>query len=380
MATSNRTILYIITKSNFGGAQKYVFDLALAAKKQGYNVAVACGNTGESGAPPGLLVEKLTTENIPTHIIKSFQRDMSLMKDIQASLEILRLLLRIKPDTLHLTSSKAGAIGVWVGRLVRVKNIIFTSHGLTMDETWRPWWQQKLILAATWLTLIGAHHSIMINSETTKRTQKMPGLKNKIHLIYNGISAFSMHTKEASLQQLQLALPAETQIIGGIGELHPNKQWDSLIRLLPALPSHIHLVIIGPDGGARTSLMQLIASLELESRVHLTGHQKNAKEYLALFDVFILPSAKEGLPFVLLEAALAQVPIIASDLPGNRDIIDSGENGILIDPRSTECVMAITMLLRDQSLRTQYATALHEKITTTFAPEKMYQETFALYR
>ena len=379
MTTQKPTILYVITKSNFGGAQKYVYDLACAAQSRGYDVHVACGNTGEAGSDSGILVEKLRQQKIPTHSIKSFQRDMSPFQDIKAFWEVATCIWRLKPTTLHLTSSKAGGIGTFAGRILRVGNIIFTSHGLTMDETWRPGWQKKLITFATWTTLALAHHSIMINTQTAQRARQMIGLKNKIHLIFNGISEFPVKKKPLSLQELNLSIPQTKQIIGGIGELHPNKQWAGVINSMSSLPQTVHLVIIGYDGGEQKSLEKLITKLGLTDRVHLTGYVKDAQEHLGIFDIFILPSAKEGLPFVLLEAGLAGVPIIASDLPGNRDIITSGQDGILVDPNSMSFVMAITMLLRDQSLRKQFTYQLRQKIIKTFSTQKMFRETFSLY-
>ena len=380
MTPAKPTILYVITKSNFGGAQKYVYDLACEAHSRGYAVHVACGNTGEAGSGPGLLVEKLQQKNITTHIIKNFQRDMSPLQDVKAFWEVVSCIWRLRPSTLHLTSSKAGGIGTLAGRLLRVPNIIFTSHGLTMDESWRPWWQQKLITGATWTTLILAHHSIMINTQTADRARQMKGLKDKIHLIFNGISKFAVKQKLVSQQELRLSIPESNRIIGGIGELHRNKQWSSVIKIMPSLPPAVHLVIIGPDGGAQASLERLISQLGLHDRVHLTGYTKDAQEHLGIFDIFILPSAKEGLPFVLLEAGLAEVPVVASDLPGNRDIITSGQEGILVDPNSTSFAMAITMVLRDPSIQKQFTSQLRQKILTTFSPQKMFRETFALYR
>jgi len=374
------TVLYVITKSNFGGAQKYVYDLACEAHSRGYVVHVACGNTGEPGASPGLLVEKLRQKNIKTHIIENFQRDMSLFQDVKAFWEVITCIWRLRPSTLHLTSSKAGGIGTFAGRLLLVPNIIFTSHGLTMDEFWRPWWQQQLIAGATWTTLVLAHHSIMINTQTAHRARQMIGLRDKIHLIFNGISQFTVKPKSTSQHELRISIPATHQVIGGIGELHRNKQWVSVIKIMPSLPPTVHLVIMGQDGGEQRSLEKLIFELGLLDRVHLTGYTKGAQEHLGIFDIFILPSAKEGLPFVLLEAGLAGVPVIASDLPGNQDIITSGQDGILVNPNSTSFAMAITMVLRDQSLQKQFITQLRQKILTRFSPRKMFRETFALYR
>jgi len=371
-------VLFVITKSNFGGAQKYVYELAVEAKKRGYSVLVACGGTGEAKAAAGVLVEKLRAEEVTVKIIKNFQRNMSFWDDCKAFFELVKIIVKAKPDTLHLTSSKAGGVGSLAGRITFVKNVLFTSHGLTMDESWRPLWQRKLITVATWLTLAMTHHSIMINRETYERTKSMIGLKDKIEYIPNGIAHFELLGYEAALSKLDLQLPPKSVIIGGIGELHPNKRWSELIIALRLQPPNVHVVIFG-EGEERAALERLAKHHKLSNRVHLLGQVAEAKKYLNLFTVFILPSAKEGLPYVLLEAGLAQRAVIASNLPGNQDIIESGKNGLLIDPKSAEFSASITMMLRDEGMRNRLAHALNEQIEATFSLQKMFDATFELY-
>jgi len=371
-------ILYVITKSNFGGAQKYVFELAIEAKKRGYGVAVASGGTGAAKAKVGLLIEKLKAAGIDTHVIHNFQRNMSAWDDCKAFIELARIILKTKPDVVHLTSSKAGGIGALVGRILFVKQVVFTSHGLTMDETWRPFWQRQLITLATWLTLVLTHRSIMINQETYDRTRKMIGLTKKISYIPNGIAPFAVLEYEQAVSRLGLQLPPKAVIIGGIGELHPNKRWSELIIALRLLPPTVHVVIFG-EGEERQSIERLAEHHKLSHRVHLLGQIPEAKKYLSIFTLFILASVKEGLPYVLLEAGLASRPVIASNLPGNQDIIESGKSGLLIDPQSAEFSASITMLLRDESLRNRLAQALNQQVVDTFSLQRMFDTTFALY-
>src|SRR3989344_3387314 len=131
-------ILYIITKSNWGGAQRYVFDLATRLPKEDFEIAVAHGGNG-------LLAEKLCTARIRTIKVKKFERNVKLFKDIAVFFELLSLLRRERPDIVHLNSSKAGGIGALSARFTGIKNIIFTSHGLVFDED-RPFPVRGLLL------------------------------------------------------------------------------------------------------------------------------------------------------------------------------------------------------------------------------------------
>ncbi|MEY2665745.1 MAG: hypothetical protein RLZZ480_850 [Candidatus Parcubacteria bacterium] len=371
-------IIFLITKSNFGGAQKYVYELALETKARGFSVLVACGGTGEKKAGLGLMATKLTEAGITVIPIPHFMRNVSIDDDITAFFEVRRLLREERPDVLHVTSSKAGAIGALAGRLVGTKNIIFTSHGLTVDEVWRPFWQRVLIYIGTWLTLSFAHSSIMISRETYERARAMPGMRRKVFFIKNGVSPVDFYTRDEAQKELELTIPPGHTVIGGIGELHPNKNWSAAINTVAHLPSTTHLVIIG-SGEEYDSLHLHIDKLGLQNRVHLLGYVPDAVRYLKAFDIFLLPSKKEGLPYVLLEAGLAGLPVVASDLPGNRDIIESGTHGFLVEPTVKMLATSIEMLIRDEGMRRRLGSALQERVMEDFSIHHMTDETFSLY-
>lgn len=376
----NRTpkIVYLITKSNFGGAQKYVYELAVAAKARGWNVIVACGGTGGKKATLGLLATKLTEAGITVIPIPHFMRNISFDDDLTAFFEVRRLLREERPTVLHVTSSKAGGIGALAGRWTRVPHIIFTSHGLTMDETWRPFWQRFFIKVGTWLTMWHAHAVIMITKETYKRAKRMPAMWFKVKCIKNGVAPVDFLDRAAARTELGLAVPEGHFLIGGIGELHINKNWTAAIQTIATLPSNVHLAIIG-SGEEYDSLRYHIEKFKVTGRVHLLGYIPDAVRYLKAFDAFLLPSRKEGLPYVILEAGLAGLPVIASDLPGIRDIITSGQNGILIEPTPKLLGTAVEMLLRDESMRRRLGAALQEHVMKEFSVTHMVDETFSLY-
>jgi glycosyltransferase involved in cell wall biosynthesis len=371
-------IIYLITKSNFGGAQKYVYELAVAAKERGCEVIVACGGTGEKQAKLGLLAEKLTAANIRITPIPHFMRNMSPDDDFTAFFEVRRLLKEERPDILHVTSSKAGAIGALAGRMARVPRIIFTSHGLTIDETWRPLWQRALIYIGTWLTIWWSHATIMISKETNHRARYMPIVGRKVHYIKNGVSPVDFYNKEDARRELGLNVAPGHTLIGGIGELHQNKNWNVAIQTMAMLPPQTELAIIG-SGEEYDSLHHHIEKFNVTNRVKLLGYIPDAVRYLRAFDIFILPSKKEGLPYVILEAGLAGLPVVASDLPGIRDIIDSGEQGFLVEPTTKLLSTSIEMLVRDEGMRRRLGAGLQERVMDKFSIHTMIDKTFALY-
>jgi glycosyltransferase involved in cell wall biosynthesis len=370
-------ILYLITKSNFGGAQKYVYELSLKAREAGYLVAVAGGGTGERGAPTGDLGKKLANQKVSFIRVKNFMRNMSFLNDMRALFECIKIINEEKPEILHTSSSKAGGLGNLAGRLMRVKKIIFVSHGLTFDETWRPSWQRSLIYLGTWLTILLSHHTIVISTENYQRAKSMWLVGNKVVLINNGVAPIDFLNQTKARKALGLEIPKSAVWVGGVGELHPNKNWTALIKAIKNLPDKVHLVIIG-EGEERPSLQKLITALALEKRVHLLGYLE-ADQYFKAFDIFVLPSKKEGLPYVILEAGLAELPVIASHLPGNEDIINTGETGYLVEPSPNNLTATLEILIRDEGIRRRLGTNLKTNIENRFSIDKMAKDTFRLY-
>src|SRR6185437_2692500 len=112
-----KKVLYVITKGNFGGAQRYVFDLATHLPKEKFEAVVVCGVGGS-------LIEKLRDAHIRTITISSLERNASIFSDIAAFFALWKIIRQEKPDILHLNSSKAGGLGVVAGRLSGIKRIL----------------------------------------------------------------------------------------------------------------------------------------------------------------------------------------------------------------------------------------------------------------
>lgn len=313
---AKKKILFVITKSNWGGAQRYVYDLATTLSKEQLDVAVVLGGTGEKGGQPGTLAQKLTSVGIRIIFVQSFLRDISVGGDFSALHELVRIFKRENPDVIHLNSSKAGGVGALAARLAGVPKIIFTAHG------W-PFWEQRnffnryLIYLFSWFTALLCHKIICISRYDLEIAQKMPFVKNKTILIHNGIN-FSMSFGSGKV--IRTAFPVGAKITGTVGELTKNKNQISLIENA-RWHNDMYVAIVG-EGEYRTYLETKIKEYELQERVKLFGFIP-ASEVMKGFDIFALPSLKEGVPYVLLEARAAGLPIEHSGVGGIRDIFDA---------------------------------------------------------
>ena len=206
-------ILYGITKSNFGGAQRYVFDLATEAKRAGHDVSVLCG--GE-----GTLVQKLKAENIRVISIPGFGRDMDLLNDASRLWFIIKTVHKEKPDVFHINSAKMGGAGIFTGRLLGIKKIIFTAHGWAFNEP-RPIWQRILIKFFSWMTIVAAHKTICVSEGAKRYVSHWPFVKNKLTVIRNGIDKFTLMPRDEARKAL--GVHDDTLLVGTLSELHPVK-------------------------------------------------------------------------------------------------------------------------------------------------------------
>ncbi|MEI7719603.1 MAG: glycosyltransferase [bacterium] len=304
-----KKVLFVITKSNWGGAQRYVFDLATHLPKDQFEVSVAFGQKG-------LLAQRLQEAGVATYPIKSLQRDVSLGTDAQSVRELKRLFQTLRPDVVHLNSSKAGGVGALAARLAGVPRIVFTAHG------W-PFWEQRSLLSRTliflfsWLTALLSHRVIVISNYDLRVAQKMPFIGHKTICIYNGIE---LNTPLESGDVVRHSFPAGANITGTIGELNKNKNQITLVEQAKNNPD-MYVAIVG-EGEARANLEAKIKEYGLDERVKLFGFLP-AREVLRGFDTFALPSLKEGLPYVLLEARTAGLPIVANHVGGVDEILDA---------------------------------------------------------
>lgn len=305
---NRKKVLFLITKGTWGGAQRYVFDLATALPRDRFDVSVGFGLQGP-------LALKLKEAGLPTHHIPSLERDVSALLDVRSFREIYRLLRAEKPDVVHLNSSKAAALGALASRLAGIKKIVFTVHGWPFGEQ-RNIVAKILLWKISWLTALLSHKIICVSEHDLRHAKRMPFVGKKAIRIYNGVEPIPFGSGDI----IRKAFPSGVKITGTIGELTKNKNQISLIEQARQ-HSDVYVAIVG-TGEDQPALEQKIKKYGLENRVKLLGFIP-ANDALRGFDTFALPSIKEGLPYVLLEAKQAGLPIVANRVGGVGEILDA---------------------------------------------------------
>lgn len=308
-----RKILFLITKATMGGAQKYVYDIATQLPRSQFDVIVAYGTRGK-------LAKDLLSAAIKLRELPSLARNIALFSDIKSFVEILRALRELRPDVLHLNSSKAAALGSLAARLTGVPKIIFTVHGWPFKED-RNILARALIYVFSWGTALFAHSVIVVSKTDEEIAKRMWGIKKRVRFIPLGIAPFALAKPQEGYRAMFGALlPAK---IGGgtlrlvsVGELTRNKGLRYGIEAVRVLTERgiDSVYVIAGEGEERAELIALAKKSGVDDRVFFPGFVENPARNLSGFDVFVLPSLKEGTPYVLLEAARSGIPIVATDV------------------------------------------------------------------
>lgn len=370
-------ILFIITKSNFGGAQKYVYDLATRLPKEDFEVAVVVGM-------PGILTDKLSEQRIRVITIPSLLRDVNPLKDLTSFGELWKIFRAERPDIIHLNSAKASGLGALAGRIAGVPKIIFTAHGWAFNEN-RSSISRLLIKIFSWITVILCHKTIAV-SDNVSQSMRSLGVGRKISVIRNGIEQIDFLERAEARKfmgtLLHIEIPPDGFCAGTIAELHPSKGLEYAIKafaeLTPKNPN-LYYIILG-DGQEKERLNALIERYGIHNRVYLAGFVKDAARYLKALDVFILPSITESFGYVLLEAGLAKLPVIATTVGGIPEIIENGKTGILVSPQSPqEIIQAIKKIIEEPQQRIDLGRALNHKVMNDFTIDRVITRTISLY-
>lgn len=367
--------LLVITKSNWGGAQRHVYDLGCGLAERGYDVAVVTGGVGP-------LTEKLEMHGIRVIPIamrqqRSFLLDLLTFGPLFSLIRIFRL---ERPDIVHVHSAKAGGLGALAARLTRVPRIIFTAHGWEFNAPRSPMAKMGIRLFS-WLTMLMAHTTIAVSEAIRRDVCAWPFLKKKLVVVRLGVACAPLLDREDARRELSLP-ETEQPIIGMISELHPTKRIEDALNAMVIVRRtwpESRLVVLG-DGQQRAKLEKLRHDLSLDDAVVFAGFKSEASRLLKAFDLFVHTSQSEALGYVVLEAGCAALPVVATRVGGIPEIIESGKEGLLVPPHAPARVAeSVVSLLADPGRASALGSALHARVREHFSLRHMLEQLIKLY-
>ncbi|HPY08888.1 MAG: glycosyltransferase [Patescibacteria group bacterium] len=367
-------VMHIIPNLRGGGAERVCFDLLMNLDADKYEKSLILFKDNGEG--------QIWREQLANRGVKIIALKKQYLFDLKNFREIFSAIKKNKPHILH-THLGGDIYGRLAGFLNKVPIIISTEHNLNKQE-------RKGATCLKTLTSLWADMIFPVSEAVKQDAQKRYRLNpHKLTVIYNGIdtnifkskSVESLNKDEPRLNDVNLNKDkAEKIIIGSLGRLTEQKGFKILIEAISKTKHKNFLVKIGGEGELKEVLQKQIDNLGLSERIFLLG-QVDPIDFLKEIDIFVLPSLWEGLGLVVLEAALANKPIIASRVDGLLEIINSDNAWLFTAGDSNELARQIDELIDNlNSEETQRKIASIRKIVEEkFSLTKMVENYSAWY-
>lgn len=276
---------------------------------------------------------------------------------------------------LHTHGYKTDLIGLFATRGLKCK-LISTPHGWTNSP------DLKLRIYETIDRFIFPFFDAVVplSDGLFRSLQGIPGLRRRLHFIQNGVDTEEIEAEKNISAELSAWKSEGLFVIGYIGRLTSGKGLDVLLDAVAnhAEP-HWRIAIVG-EGEQEAELKTLVQSLKIDSFVSFFGFRSDRLSFLNGFDVFVLPSRSEGIPRCLMEAMVAGVPIVASDIPGCRYLVKDGETGLLFQvDNPMSLAIAIKKIEGTILLRDNLSKAAREFVISQYSAAKMAGEYTSLF-
>ena len=288
------------------------------------------------------------------------ERESSPLRDLKALYAMFRYFRRQSFDVVITHTPKAGLLGPLAAQLAGVPLVIHTVHGLLFHDR-MPRWKQGVFFLAEWFTAAWSDYLFFQSREDVERARAL-GLKAeaRVRWIGNGIdlARFDPRRREQlrAAKRVELGLSQDDWVVGTVGRLVYEKGYQELFEAaehLFARGEKLKLVIIGPtepDQKDSVSASQ-IAKLQSSQRVLFLGAREDVAELYPVMDVLVLASHREGIPRVLMEASAMEVPVIATNIRGCREVVQDGETGILTPLKNSRALAEAIETMRLEPAR-----------------------------
>ncbi|MDO8430303.1 MAG: glycosyltransferase [bacterium] len=374
-------VLYIITKADIGGAQKYVHDLSANLDKNQFDSKIIFGQKD---------LRWLSNKIWPFFI-----------NDWLAIIELIKLYKKERPDIIHLNSSKAGVLGSLAAKIYKVKchmlnvkcsppKVVFTAHGWVFNPT------NELSFPIRWFYILLHKFSALFQDKIICVSEYDYNLalkykiapKNKLTTIHNGIDPnMKFLSKEEARKEIANKIPNSKFLIpnsnypwiGSIGRLVKEKNYETLIQSAALIPN-AYFFIIG-EGPELKKLNVKCQMSNVNSRFFFINPTGNDAEYLKAFDIFVMSSIKEGLPYILLEAMAAELPIVVTEAGGIPEMIKNHENGLMVAQKDSAILAgAINGLITNKTIGNELGKMAQKAVLEKFSLEKMVSKTESVYK
>lgn len=353
-------VIHIVFSLEYGGLERIAIELAKHLNSGRYNVSICCLDT------LGELTAEARANGIEVFLVKRRPGP-----DFTLPIRLAHILRKRKADVVHTHNMGPLLYGTLGARLAGVPVVINTRHGRAPKRTNAYIWKANDAIIA-------------ISQDARDEIVKWNHIRlDKLKVIYNGIDndRYSSEKTGDTIRQ-NLNIESGAMVVGTVARLSEEKDQFTLLDAFAKVISelqNVYLVIAG-DGPLRKDLESHASDLGISQRVRFLGFRDDISSILRILDLFVLSSTSEGISLTLLEAMAAGLPIVATKVGGNPEVVIDGTTGFLVAPKKpAEMAEAIYNLLSDKKLAREMGDAGKKRVEEKFSLERMAKEYKEVY-
>jgi len=377
-------ICHLITRLIIGGAQENTILSCEGLAELGHEVHLIAGpQTG----PEGSLWRRAEQGGYELHRVAQLRREVNPLADLGCLFELTKLYRRLAPDVVHTHSSKAGIVGRAAAARARVPLVIHSIHGMSFNRT-QPLAARLLYHELERVCSLWTDHFVCVAEAMTRQAVEAGlGEAERFTTVYSGmeVERFDPGRYDRRAIRRDWGFEDDAVVVGTVARLFSNKGYEQLLEVMPACRQQadkLRFVWVG-DGPYRERYLGRLERMGMRDQVHLTGLVDPARvpELLAGMDLVVHLSQWEGLPRVLAQALLLEVPVVSFDNDGAPEVTLQGRTGELVPLNDLEGLSrALLKLAGDAALRRRYGRSGRQLFLERFDHRVMVRRLDQLYR
>src|ERR1700722_5586021 len=362
---SNRLLL-IVTGLNRGGAEMQVFHLASGLCARGWEVKVVSLLSG------GAMTDQFREAGIQVHEL-AVQRGIP---DPRAILGLRKIIQDFRPDVVHSHMVHANLLARVTRLIFSMPALISTAHNMTEGRRWTE-------IAYRVTDSIGDLTTIICKAAAERYVKVGSVPLERLKVLVNGLPVEQLRPDPTSRAAMRRRLGIEGEFVWlAVGRFEPPKDYANLINAFAQVRSDRSVLLIAGDGPLRPDMEKLASELNISLGVRFLGVRKDIPALMSAADGYVMSSAWEGLPMVLLEAAASGLPIVATNVGGNGEVVRDGISGYLVPPSDSNA-LALTLQQVEQTPRLGRITmglAGRDFVVTYYSISSVLDEWESIYR
>jgi glycosyltransferase involved in cell wall biosynthesis len=338
---------------------------------------------------PGPFVAELESWGIRHVALRHSTRSVDPGQDLLAVPELVRLFRRLAPDIVHTHNPKPGLFGRIAARAAGVPGIVNTVHGLYAAPE-DPLVRRAAVYTLERLAASCSRFELVQNPEDLAVLARLRVPADHLVLLGNGIDLQRFRPRrtegEIARARRSLGVGPSSVVVGTVGRLVWQKGFRELFAAaarLRDLAPEVVVVVVGPEDAGKADALgpSDVAEAAALGNVVFTGHREDVEDLYAGFDVFVLPSYREGFPRSAMEAAASGLPVVATDIRGCREVVEDGVNGLLVPLHDVDALTtALSGLVADPALRGTMGARSRARAEAEFDDRRVIETTLAAYR